>query len=52
MTDFPTSEIEFDSRFLKPKKCYAYLFKQKWADGFVCTKYNYQKYYLSSRHLL
>jgi hypothetical protein len=33
--DFPKSEIEFDQRFLDPKACYDYLFKQKWLNGFV-----------------
>ena len=49
--DFPKNEIEFDSRFSNPKGCYEYLFKQKWPDGFHCTKCDHSKYWLSSRNL-
>ena len=36
--DFPKSEVEFDQRFSDPKACYAYLFAQKWPEGFICSK--------------
>lgn len=49
--DFPRSEIEFDARFSKPEACYEYLFKQKWPEGFVCSKCNNNRYWLSSRNL-
>jgi len=49
--DFPTSEIEFDLRFLNPQACYDYLFKHKWPNGFRCKKCGHSKYWLSSRNL-
>jgi transposase-like protein len=49
--DFPRSEIEFDARFSQPEACYAYLFKQKWPDGFLCSKCGHRQYWLSSRKL-
>ena len=49
--DFPKSEIEFHERFSDPNACYAYLFQQKWPDGFICKICGNQKYWLSKRKL-
>ena len=49
--DFPKSEIEFELRFSNPKACYVYLFKQKWPNGFECSRCGHGQYWFSSRKL-
>src|SRR5947209_17559541 len=36
MDRYPTSLIEFQSRFGTEEACAAYLIEQRWPDGFVC----------------
>ena len=36
MSGFPTSLIEFQSRFATESACAQYLFERRWPDGFVC----------------
>jgi transposase-like protein len=36
--DFPTTLVEFDSRFGDEERCRDFLVKLRWPDGFVCPK--------------
>lgn len=50
--DFPRSIIEFQRLFSSEEDCWAYLFKSRWPDGFVCPKCGDTAYYfLRSRGL-
>lgn len=48
---FPDNEIEFDSMFSTEEKCIAYLFKQRWEQGFECSKCGGITYWKSNRNL-
>ena len=49
--DFPANEMEFDKRFADEQDCYDYLFRNRWPNGFVCSRCRHAEYWLSSRKL-
>ncbi len=49
--DFPKNEVEFDHRFHSEQACFDYLFQTRWPAGFVCSRCNHNKYWISSRGL-
>jgi len=49
--DFPKNEAEFDKRFSSEQKCFEYLFKLRWPNGFVCRKCSQEEYWHSARGL-
>jgi transposase-like protein len=47
--EFPDDEMEFDKMFSDEASCEEYLFKQKWPEGFVCTKCGTTHFWKSKR---
>lgn len=49
--DFPSNEVQFDSRFQSEQACLDYLFQLRWPKGFRCSRCDHDKYWTSSRGL-
>jgi transposase-like protein len=50
--EFPDNELEFDEMFSDELSCEAYLFKQRWPEGFICIKCENKHYWKSTRDTL
>lgn len=49
---FPSTALEFESRFATERACWEFLWEAKWPDGFVCRKCGGSKaYYVIERAL-
>lgn len=49
MEDYPRNLSEFESRFPTEGACRGYLFKQRWPEGFVCSRCGSLKGWLTKR---
>jgi transposase-like protein len=51
-SDFPKTVIEFEERFTSEDRCYAYLAKVRWPDGFRCPACGHDKAWELTRRRL
>jgi len=49
MEDYPRNLSEFENRFSNEAACREYLFKQRWPEGFVCSRCGAPKGWLTKR---
>lgn len=51
MEDYPSTILEFESRFQDEKACLEYLVQIRWPDGFCCPKCGHKKAWITKRGL-
>lgn len=51
MEDYPRTLLEFEQWFASEEACVAYLFKQRWPEGFRCPRCQHEKAWLTRRHV-